>query len=107
MAYQQKGLKSRRLHSMARKQHLSTQKPEPQFGDNDPGPSQLAIETSALDDGLGDMIMNGDDDDMYSVSSRDLATLSDVPIYGIEGGEDIGDTDFNDDDLAPQIGYRL
>ena len=101
MSDQPKALKSRRLHSTARKQHLSTQKPEPQSGDNDTGPSQLAIETSAFDDGLGDTNMD-DDDDIHSGSPRDPEILPDVPIHGIEGGDDIRDTDFDHDDLAPQ-----
>jgi hypothetical protein len=88
MADQRKGLKSRRLHSTAHKQHLSAQKPEPQSDDNGTGPSQLA--TSALVD------------DIHSASPRDPEILPDVPIHGIESGDDIGDTDFGNDDLFPQ-----
>jgi hypothetical protein len=83
-----KGLKSRRLHSTARKQHLSAQKPESQSGDKDTGLRQLA--TSAFDD------------DIHSASPQDPEILPDVPIHGIESGDDIGGTDFDHDDLFPQ-----
>lgn len=63
------------------------------------GLSQSSIETSAFPDGFGDTIMNDNDGDIYSANPRIPEIHPDVPIHGIEGANDISDTDFDDDGL--------
>jgi len=99
-----RGLKSRRLQPLARKQYLSAQVPGLQVGADDTGPGQPSAEAFGTDDGVGDTTMIDDYSDIYSASDRDSASphqdlevLPDVLVLGIEGYDDE-----NDEDLPPE-----